>query len=190
MQITTTLAARNSLKRPVGRMTALPLLSAMLGVMVYGVSADSASAQAVEQLGSFQQWNAYTYESGGQKICFMSATPAKAEGNYTRRGNVSAMVTHRPARETRDVVSIEAGYTYKDGSDVTITVESRSFSLFTQEGNAWARDSATDKALVTSMKAGLDMVVLGESSRGTKTKDTYSLKGFTAAYDAISKACP
>ena len=34
------------------------------------------------------------------------------------------------------------------------------------------------------------MVVKGTSSRGTVTTDTYSLRGFTAAYDAISGACP
>jgi len=39
------------------------------------------------------------------------------------------------------------------------------------------------------MRAGLTMVVKGTSSRGTLTTDTYSLRGFTAAYDAMQKAC-
>ena len=39
------------------------------------------------------------------------------------------------------------------------------------------------------MKGGLAMIVAGISSRGTLTTDTYSLNGFTAAYDAITKAC-
>ena len=33
------------------------------------------------------------------------------------------------------------------------------------------------------------MVVKGISSAGTKTTDTYSLKGFTAAHAAINSAC-
>ncbi len=33
------------------------------------------------------------------------------------------------------------------------------------------------------------MIVAGISSRGTLTTDTYSLNGFTAAYDAITRAC-
>jgi hypothetical protein len=33
------------------------------------------------------------------------------------------------------------------------------------------------------------MIVEGVSSKGTKTKDTYSLKGFTGAYKAISAKC-
>ncbi len=39
------------------------------------------------------------------------------------------------------------------------------------------------------MKAGSNLVVKASSSRGTDTTDTYSLSGFTAAYNAISKAC-
>jgi hypothetical protein len=33
------------------------------------------------------------------------------------------------------------------------------------------------------------MVIKGTSSRGTLTTDTYSLAGFTAAYNAIEQAC-
>ena len=33
------------------------------------------------------------------------------------------------------------------------------------------------------------MIVTGESSKGTATKDTYSLSGFSAAYKAISAKC-
>ena len=39
------------------------------------------------------------------------------------------------------------------------------------------------------MIKGSKMVAVGTSSRGTKTKDTYSLSGFTKAYKAINKAC-
>jgi invasion protein IalB len=157
--------------------------------LFFAAWAGAAAAQSIETLGKFQDWNAFTYGSGDQKICFMSSAPTKAEGNYTRRGDIFAMVTHRPARGTRNVVSIEAGYTYKEGSDVSVKIDDKGFSLFTEEGNAWAREPETDSAMVTAMKAGLKMVVEGMSSRGTATKDTYSLKGFTAAYDAISKAC-
>jgi hypothetical protein len=39
------------------------------------------------------------------------------------------------------------------------------------------------------MRKGDKMIVHGESSRGTQTKDTYSLKGFSQAYKAISAKC-
>ena len=39
------------------------------------------------------------------------------------------------------------------------------------------------------MKKGNTMKVIGYSTRGTKTTDTYSLIGFTAAYKYISQIC-
>ena len=57
------------------------------------------------------------------------------------------------------------------------------------DDSAWASTSEGDQKLIKAMKAGSTMVVVGYSSRDTKTTDTYSLSGFTAAYNAISKAC-
>ena len=45
------------------------------------------------------------------------------------------------------------------------------------------------KEMVAAMKRGSRMVVHGVSSRGTNTKDTYSLNGFASAYRAISNKC-
>ncbi|SVD08826.1 uncharacterized protein METZ01_LOCUS361680, partial [marine metagenome] len=39
------------------------------------------------------------------------------------------------------------------------------------------------------MQQGKRMVVVGTSWRGTETKDTYSLFGFTKAYTEILDAC-
>ena len=39
------------------------------------------------------------------------------------------------------------------------------------------------------MKKGLELKVTGESSRGTVTKDIYTLNGFTAAYNKLNNEC-
>ena len=54
---------------------------------------------------------------------------------------------------------------------------------------AWTKDSATDKDMTASLKRGSDVVVEGVSKFGTKTKDTYSLKGSSDAYLAMVNAC-
>ena len=46
-----------------------------------------------------------------------------------------------------------------------------------------------DKDIVAAMKRGSRMIINGTSFKGTKTKDTYSLSGFTSAYKAISNKC-
>ncbi len=146
-------------------------------------------AQGIERLGDFEAWNAYRFNENGNAACYIASAPKKAEGNYTKRGDVFAIVTHRPAESRRDEVSFIAGYSYQTDSWVDVTIGEEAFKLFTQDDGAWAPDKEADAALVNAMIKGRDMVVKGTSSRGTETMDTYSLNGFTKAYQAINKAC-
>jgi hypothetical protein len=161
-----------------------------LGVLVAGlVGASAAWAQDVTVIGTHGAWTAYSYQEDSGIVCYMASEPTKAEGNYTRRGDVFALVTHRPSEDSLDVVSIVAGYPYKENSDVTVQVGSNSYEMFTFGERAWNRDEATDKTMVQTMVRGSTMVVKGTSSRGTLTTDTYSLSGFTAAHRDITAAC-
>ena len=126
---------------------------------------------------------------GGKPVCFIGSEPKKSRGKYKKRGEAYVLVTHRPAEKSTHVVSVKAGYTYQNGSEVDLIIGAKTFKLFTDAGHAFAYDDKTDKALIKAMVRGARMVVRGTSARGTLTTDTYSLKGFTAAYQAINKAC-
>lgn len=142
------------------------------------------------EIGEYGDWTAYTYKEGKNTVCYMASTPKRDEGNYKKRGDIYAVVTHRPADKSYNVVNFVAGYDYKKGEKVVVKIGTTSFNnLFTSGDNAWTPDSTTDKKLVEAMKRGERMIVEGTSSRGTKTKDTYSLSGFTGAYRAISAKC-
>src|SRR3546814_16732925 len=118
----------------------------------------------------------------GNKVCYMASKPTKEEGQYTSRGDVFLLVTHRPGENSRDVVSIITGYTYQSGSAVRATIGDRTFEMFTDQDTAWARDGQTDMAMVATMKAGTNLVARGTSSRGqTPTEPDRSL-GFTTTY--------
>ncbi len=149
----------------------------------------SANAAEPRLIGTFRDWSAYEFQDANGKVCYMASRPIKDEGNYTRRGEIYALITHRPEERSFDVVSFIAGYTHKAGSDVSVQIGSSSYDLFTQGDTAWTRDGETDRNLVQSIRQGNRMVTRGTSSRGTLTTDTYSLSGSSAAYDAISKAC-
>ncbi len=138
---------------------------------------------------NFGAWSAFDEIESGKKVCYIGSTPKKQQGKYKQRGETYVLVTHRPAENTRGVVSIKAGYAYKNGSDVQVNVGSQRFMLFTDKDHAWARDAAGDKKLIAAMRSGSQMIVTGSSGRSTKTVDTYSLAGFTAAMNAINKAC-
>ncbi|MPZ11637.1 MAG: hypothetical protein GEU89_15725 [Kiloniellaceae bacterium] len=148
-----------------------------------------AQAQSIERLGDFSDWSAFKYEESGAQVCFMASEPTKAEGNYSARGKIHTMVTHRPGEARKDEVSIVAGYVYQDSSPVDVEVGALKVRLFTEGESAWTVDKDSDRQLVQAMIRGSTMVVQGTSARGTKTKDTYSLSGFTRAYQAINQAC-
>ena len=93
-----------------------------------------------------------------------------------------------PGDKVTNQVQFTAGYTFKKGSAVRVAIGKRAFELFTNADTAWARNRKDDAALVRAMRSGAQMIVTGVSSRGTKTKDTYSLSGISAAHKAIGKA--
>ncbi len=153
------------------------------------VASGAAQASEPRLLETHGDWSTYMFTENGNKVCYMAATPKNAVGNYTSRGKIYALVTHRPSEKTTDVFSYITGYPYKDGSEVTIRVNGGTYKLFTQDDTAWAADAAADKALSRAIRQGTDMVVNGVSKRGTKTTDTFSLKGSGKAYQVISSKC-
>ena len=161
--------------------------------LVLGGLLISAAAQAANQpqlLGEYGDWTAWTYNDRGNVICFMASSPKKDEGKYTKRGDIYTVVTHRPSEKSFDEVSFVAGYVYNQKAPLVVKIGNETFrNTFTEGDKGWMVNNAEDQKLVTAMKRGERMIVDGQSSRGTATKDTYSLKGFTSAYQAISAKC-
>lgn len=146
-------------------------------------------SQSITELGKKGSWTAYTYTEESGKVCYMASKPKSAKGNYRKRGDIWALVTHRPNDKSNNVVSIITGYPYKENSEVNISIGSSKFIMFTVGQRAWNRDENSDEKMVRSMIRGANMVVKGTSSRGTLTTDSYSLSGFTAVHKIISQAC-
>lgn len=171
-------------------MRGFSVVTCFVALLVFSVFPAALSRAAnIELVGEYGHWSAYTFMEDGNRVCYMASQPVKAEGKYTKRGDIFALVTHRPAEGTRNVFSYITGYTYKPGSDVTVKIEGKSFTLLTQDDTAWTPDQESDEALSAAIRKGSRMVVKGTSSRGTLTTDTFSLKGSGAAYEAINQKC-
>jgi hypothetical protein len=150
------------------------------------------AAPAVEppkRLGAVESWVAYASTEKGGQICYVVGQPTKSEPATVKRDPIHLLVTHNTADKTANVVSFIAGYKFKDGSDAPLTVGDKSFDLFTKDDTAWARDAATDKAIVAAMLKGKQAVIKGSSAKGTATTDTYNLAGFNKVIEEIDKAC-
>lgn len=170
-----------------------PVSITLLSLLILGAAGlapEFAAAQQDEtELGTFKDWRARTFKEGGKQVCDMFSEPSKSEGDYEKRGTVRVFVTHRPYANRLDEVSFRIGYTFKKGAPVAVNIGDTVYPLFSDGGSAWPRTSKEDRRLVRAMRAGSTMTVSAVSSHGTKTTDTFSLSGFTAAYNAIKKAC-
>lgn len=134
------------------------------------------------------KWSAYELEEGKDKVCYMVSQPIKEEGKYSKRGKVYAMVTHRPAEKSYNVVSFHAGYSFTPGDTAKVTVGKKDFKLFTENETAWAENDM-DGAIVEEIRRGSKLIINGKSARKTATKDTYSLTGSSVVLKAMDKAC-
>ena len=166
------------------------VISVFTFVIVTSLMVPTAFAEPVEMLVS-KEWGAYRYDNDNGRICFVSSVPIKSKGKYDpkNRGDTRVFVSHGPGKAERDVVQVIAGYRYKPQSDVSLTIDGKSFNLFTIEDRAYAESDEDDRRIITLMKRGSRMTVVGISSRGTKTTDTYSLSGFTKTKAVIDKTC-
>lgn len=143
-------------------------------------------------LGQFGDWGAYMATPGGRKICFALSKPLTAvtDPPGRRRDPPYIFVSTRPAEKVKEEVSITFGYPLKPGVDSDVVIGPAKFSMYTQNDGAWIKNAADEAQMVDAMRKGTDMVVHGISTRGTKTTDTYSLKGISQALDRIARECP
>jgi invasion protein IalB len=142
-------------------------------------------------LGQFGEWGAYTATPGGKKICFALAKPTTAatEPAGRKRDPSYAFVSTRPSEKVKNEVSVIVGYPQKPGVDASATVGTASYVMYTQNDGAWVKNAAEEAQMVDAMRKGADLVVKSISSHGTKTTDTYSLKGVAEALDKVSEEC-
>ena len=147
------------------------------------------SALSSKEVGNFSDWSAYAEGEGKNLACMAVSKPKKAQGNYKKRGDVFAVITHLPGQDKWNEFSIVSGYNYKSDSNPDVLIGDFKVQLFTSGSRAWSFSPSDDEKIIKSLKSSMKMTVVGTSSRGTITTDTYSLDGFTKAYQKITEVC-
>jgi invasion protein IalB len=150
-----------------------------------------AAAQAAAEtklISKHADWDASQRAVGKERVCYISSLPKKSTGKYKKRGEASVIVAHWPKRKRWAEITVNAGYKYKPKSEVVIRIGGTDLRLFTNGEQAYAY-KGEDAKIVRAMRAGASMIVVGVSSKGTRTVDTYSLKGISAALKAIDGEC-
>ena len=143
----------------------------------------AAAAAAPKQIGKFEDWTAATHAEAGKAVCYAFTRVQSSAPAMPGRGAVVLTVTERSSG--RDAVAIEAGFSYAPNTTVTVQVDQTGLEFYTSGRNAFARDG---KAAVSAFAKGSRAIARSPGPK--EVTDTFSLKGFSAAYAAIVKACP
>ena len=115
------------------------------------------------------------------------------------RGLTQLFALFEPSKKIKDEISFTGGYPFAEETTnesgaiaftVSMKIDGVNFNLRTEGGEwAWSPNPDVDKTIISAMKRGSKAVLTGQSSRGTVTKDTFSLLGFTAALKEANERC-
>ncbi|MEM6619368.1 MAG: invasion associated locus B family protein [Pseudomonadota bacterium] len=106
-----------------------------------------------------------------------------------RRGDIRLFVTYQPSGNINGQVSFTGGYPFDPDQPVKMQVGNQTFDLFADGEYAWPASDADDARIRDALRRGSSAVLEAQSSRGTNTKDTFSLFGFTDALAEAEKRC-
>jgi invasion protein IalB len=170
-----------------------PLGAAVVSLTMIGSGAALAQDASTNQVAAKTAWSVFTEQT--PRECWTVSAPTETVntkgGNVVavRRGEILFMTFFRPDAGVRGQVAFTGGYPFADGSTVGLQVGTDTFDLYTEKEWAWPASSDDDAKIITALKRGSDAVLTARSSRGTQTKDTFSLIGYTAAMDEAQKRC-
>ena len=160
-------------------------------VLASFILAPQARADDPVSMGTFDDWEAYSYKSNGTPVCYIYSVPKKTESDkkINKRDPVSFLVTNFVGRKIKGQVSTIIGYPFKESSTVSLKIDDKAFELYTNGDTACAAAVETEAQIVKALKTGKSLIISGTSWKGTATTDTYSLVGVSKALEKIDTAC-
>ncbi len=160
-----------------------------------GIANASAAQESTNNVASNTDWYVFQ-EDAPAKQCWLVSKPketlntdSSGRPKEVRRGEILLFVTYMPSNKVSAQISFAGGYPFAPDSEVDLKIGAQNYSLFIEGETAWALTSEDDTKIVNAMKRGAEATLTGRSARGTVTKDTFSLLGFTASNEEAAKRC-
>ena len=138
---------------------------------------------------------AYALEKGkwifvkDNEYCYIGSIPIKTDLSEEKKRGDTYILVYKMVGNKNSIIQVEAWYNYKLNKDIIVKIDNTNYKFYTTEDvsdSAWTDD---DDKIIFAMKKGLELVITGESSRGTIINDAYTLKGFTSAFNQLTKDC-
>jgi invasion protein IalB len=155
-------------------------------ILVLLAVASPALAQQATKIGQHNAWGTYSYKAQTGKVCYVLTVPTDKQPPTLDHGDMFFFVSQRPGQQVSYEPQFIAGYEFQKNSKATVTIDNKSFSMFTRGKSAWVENAAEEPVLIAAMKTGKDMKVTAKSGRGNPTSYVFSLKGISAALQSIA----
>lgn len=168
---------------------------AMAAAVIFSIAgAGSAYAQQVSdnQVAAKTDWSVFVEDD--PKECWAVSAPKETvntkDGRVVsvKRSDILFMAFYRPGASVSGQVTFTGGYPFRNASKVNLNIDGTEFELIPEGEWAWPAPS-DDAKILAALKRGSSAVITGISGRGTTTKDTFSLFGFTAAVEEAEGRC-
>ena len=121
--------------------------------------------------------------------CYIGSLPIKSDLPETKKRGENYILVYKIIGNDQIIVQVEAGYQYNLDKDIIVKIDNTSFDFYSTEDSSETAWTDNDEKVIYAMKKGLELVLIGQSNRGTMTKDTYTLKGFTSALNKLNEDC-
>ena len=121
--------------------------------------------------------------------CYIGSLPLESDLPETKKRGENYILVYKIIGSDENIIQVEAGYQYNLDEDIVVTIDNTSFKFYSTEDSSETAWTNNDEKVVYAMKKGLELVLSGQSSRGTITNDIYTLKGFTLAINKLNKDC-
>jgi len=154
-----------------------------------GFLSNAIFAAEPKSLGKYKNWESFSYKDGKGKVCFAQTIPTERSPKNFKRGESRLFVTFRKEEKIKNEISTTSGYDYKQSSVIAKSGKNQ-FSFSQSQGKfAWIPDGEEEFNLIKIMKKASKLSISASDLNGKKTKDLYSMMGFTKAYNTAKKSC-
>jgi hypothetical protein len=164
-------------------------LRVLLFSIIYLLSFEQKIFAQIKLDGQFKNWTAQNTNINGQQVCYAVSSPIASDPKNLNRAGSRIFVSFRANDKIQNEVSVTSGYNYKASSKVNLAIEKKEFNFETEDNFAWLTKYEDEISLIELMRKSTQAKVTATSVRGTKTIDTFSLNGFSDAYEAAKKKC-
>jgi hypothetical protein len=165
----------------------------LVGVTLTLATLPVLAQESTNRVATKTDWSVFT-EDKPTKECWGVSSPKESvntrdgQAVSVKRSDILLFITFRPGQAPGEV-SFTGGYPFAKDSKVEVDIGGKKFEMFSDGEWAWTSGPEEDAKLMAALKAGAEATLTARSGKGTQTKDTFSLSGFSAAMEEAANRC-